>query len=147
MKKLLILKKGNAVVVTAVVVLLALMLTACGKTEFSLNYNSEKNLTVKAQRAEKDASFTGGTLEVADGEKVVITSDLSKGKIRVEIVRTPDTQSMDIFPNMEGEVVITIDAQDTDSISGTVPAGNYLIRSTCLENATGTIQVEAQPVS
>ena len=76
-------------------VVLTMVLTACGKSEFGLTENTEKKMTITAERADKDAFFMVGSLEVSDGEQIVITSNLEKGSIRVEIVGVAEEQNID----------------------------------------------------
>lgn len=127
------------------ILMLVLTLTACGKSEFGVIENTGKQMTVMAQNADKDAFFMVGSLDVADGEQIVITSNLTKGSVRVEIVATSEEQSIDKLPDMNGEAIITADLEKQDGASGTVAAGSYLLRATCLEKATGTIQIEVKP--
>lgn len=128
-------------------VLSMLVLTACGKSEFGLSENTEKKMTITAENADKDAFFMVGSLEVADGEQIAITSNLTKGSVRVEIIGTPEEQSIDQIPDMNAEATLTADLKSTDSVSGTVEAGTYMLKATCLEKATGTVLVEVTPVS
>ena len=128
-------------------VVLTMVLTACGKSEFGLTENTEKKMTITAERADKDAFFMVGSLEVSDGEQIVITSNLEKGSIRVEIVGVAEEQNIDQLPEMDGEVIMTANLHSTDGSSGTVPAGSYMLRATCLEKATGTVQIEVLPIS
>ena len=134
-------------VVLSVLLLLTLMLTACGRSEFGLTENTGKRMTLTAENAEKDAFFLTGSLEVGEGESIVITSDLSKGSIRVEILAAPESQSIDQLPETDGPAVITANLVRTDGASGTVTAGTYLLRATCLEKATGTVTVEVKPAA
>ncbi len=136
----------KARVITAIL-LLALMLTACGKSAFGMTENTEKKMTLTAENAEKGAFFLTGSLEVGEGERIVITSDLSKGSIRVEILASPESQSIDQLPETDGEAVITANLVRTDSASGSVAAGTYLLKATCLEKATGTVTVEVKPAA
>ena len=131
-------------IAAALILALALTLTACGSS-FGLTENTEKRMTITAQRADKDAAFIVGALEVDEGEKIVITSDLAKGSVRVEIVGMADEQSADVLPDMDGEAIITANLEKTDAASGSVPAGSYLLRAVCLERATGTVQIEVLP--
>ena len=48
-------------------------------------------------------------------------------------------------PLNDGDAVITANAHSSDKVSGTVPAGTYLLKATCLEKATGTVRVEVLP--
>ena len=126
-------------------VLLTLILTACGKSEFGLTENTGKLMMIKAENAAKDAFFLAGSLDVADGEQIVITSNLTKGSVRIEVEAAPEEQSIDKLPDMNGEAIISADVTNTKGASGTVPAGSYMLRATCLEKATGTIQIEVKP--
>ena len=125
--------------------LLVLMLTGCGKSEFGVTENTGKLIMITADSADKDAFFMTGSLEVADGEQIIISSELTKGSIRVEIVDAPDEQNMNELPEMDSEAIITANVSRTDGASGTVPPGNYLLRATCLEKATGTVRIEVKP--
>ena len=140
-------KRRRTFTVIAVLVLFALTLTACGKSVFGMTENTGKQMTISAEKADKDAFFVTGSLEVADGEQIVVTSNLTKGAIRVEIVAVPEEQSIDTFPDFDGEAIITANVSGTDSTTGTVPAGDYLLRATCLEKATGTVKIEVTPAA
>ena len=140
-------KRMTSFTMIIALVLSMLVLTACGKSEFGLSENTEKKMTITAENADKDAFFMVGSLEVADGEQIAITSSLTKGSVRVEIVGTSEEQSIDQIPDMNAEATLTADLKSTDSVSGTVEAGTYMLKATCLEKATGTVLVEVTPVS
>ena len=140
-------KRMTSFTMIIALVLSMLVLTACGKSEFGLSENTEKKMTITAENADKDAFFMVGSLEVADGEQICITSGLTKGSVRVEIVGTPEEQSIDQIPDMNAEATLAADLKGTDSVSGTVEAGTYMLKATCLEKATGTVLVEVSPVS
>ena len=140
-------KRMTSFTMIIALVLSMLVLTACGKSEFGLSENTEKKMTITAENADKDALFMVGSLEVADGEQIAITSNLTKGSVRVEIIGTPEEQSIDQISDMNAEATLTADLKSTDSVSGTVAAGTYMLKATCLEKATGTVLVEVSPVS
>ena len=140
-------KRMTSFTMIIALVLSMLVLTACGKSEFGLSENTEKKMTITAENSDKDAFFMIGSLEVADGEQIAITSNLTKGSVRVEIVGTPEEQSIDQIPDMNAEATLAADLKGTDSVSGTVEAGTYMLKATCLEKATGTVLVEVSPVS
>lgn len=139
-------KKTISVLLTAVLVLSMMLMTSCGKSEFGLSENTEKLMTINAENAAKDDFFMTGTLEVADGEKVVVTSNLEKGSVKVELFATPEEQSIDEVPDVEaGEPVFMMNATGTDSQSGTMPASSLMLKATVLEKATGTVTIEVLP--
>ena len=140
-------KKRNTFAVILVLALLALTLTACGKSEFGVSENTGKQMTITAKNADKDAFFMVGSLEVDDGEQIVIRSELTKGSIRVEIIGAPEEQSIDELPEMDGEAILTATLRNAEGSSGTVPAGSYLLKAVCLEKAAGSVVIEIKPAA
>ena len=102
-------------------------------------------MLISAQNAGKDSYFMSGSLTVEEGEKITASADLSKGSIRVEIFLESGEQSMDQMPQLEDEPTLTANFQKSDSMEGTVEAGNYMVKAACLEKATGTIKIEVLP--
>ena len=138
---------NHMVAVILALLLSMLMLTACGKSEFGVTENTGKRMTITAENAEKDAFFMVGALEVDEEEQIVIASDLTKGSVRVEIVEAPEGESVEELTAADGDAILTANLKTTEEASGTVPAGSYLVKATCLERATGTVQIEVQPAS
>ncbi len=138
-------KRIGALAFSAVMILL--MLTACAKSEFGLSDNTEKLMTITAQNAGKDMFFGVGSLVVEDGEEIVITSDLKKGAVRVELTGMPEEQNIDKIPDLDGPASFTADVRGSGETTGTVlPAASYFLKAVCLERATGTVRVEVKPV-
>lgn len=138
-------KRVKALALILVLALSALMLSGCGKSEFGMTGNTGKKMTISAKNAAKDAAFMTGTLEVAEGEKIVMAAELEKGEIRVEIIASPEGQSDDTLPDFDGEPILTGNLNDGESASGTMAAGSYMVRATCLEKATGVVTIDVQP--
>ena len=140
-------KIKNTIIVVIILVLSVMMFTACGKSEFGVTENTGKLMTITANKADKDAFFMVGSLDVADGEMIEITPDLSEGLVKVEVVAAPEEQTADELPETDGEAFLSSNFSNNGSISGTVPEGSYMVRATCLEKATGTIDIEVKPAS
>ena len=138
-------RKISAVIIGLVISML--LLTGCGKPEFGVTENTEKRMVITAVKADPDDFFVIGTLEVSDGEQVEISSDLKKGSVRVEILDSPEEQSVDKLPEIGGNTTFTADVTENEKSSETIPAGNYYLKATCLEKATGNILVEVKPGS
>ena len=90
-----------------------------------------------------------GSLEVEEGEEISITGELDKGAVTVEIVAAPAEEHKEDEPDLNAEAILTANldssSEGTDTISGTMDAGSYMVRATCEEKATGTIMVEVKP--
>ncbi len=137
-------KRNHILTVVLMLAISVLALTACGKSEFSGDWESEKKMTITAKNASEDGYFMTGTLTVAEGEQISISGDLKKGSIRVELIGAPAEQSIDSLPEMDGEPVMKADIKAADGASGTVPAGDYMVKATCLDKATGTVLIEVK---
>ena len=135
--------KKRYVLIAVIMTLAMLAMCSCAKDTLVMNSASEKNLTVEAKKAASgDFAMTGG-LEVADGEQVVMTQNMEKGEIRIELYGTPAEQSIDEIPDMEeGEPVMTLNADGVGTMSGTLPEGSYMVKITVIEKATGTVQID-----
>ena len=127
-----------------VLILAMLALTACTTSEFSLEGTEEKKMTVSAKNAEKDSVAAVGGLVVDEGEMVVVTADLTEGSIRVEVMEAEETDEEEA-PDLSGEAIFTANLESTDSSSAEMNAGEYMVRATCLEQATGTVTIEVVP--
>ncbi len=147
MKKIMNTKTTLHLAAAMILMLLMLMFTACGKSEFGVTENTGKHMTVTARNAAKDGIIMVGSLEAEEGEQIEISSDLSKGSIRIEIIGVSEEQSMDQLPDIDGEPVITAEVKGTDAAAGTVPAGSYMLKAACLEKATGTVQIAVKPAA
>ncbi len=138
-------RKSKIAALFAVMILSALMLAGCGKSEFGMTENTEKLMTITAEKADKGDFFMVGTLVVADGEQVVITPNLTKGSVRVELFGAPEEQSIEEVPEFDGEPDFSLDVKGTDESTATVGTGSYMLKATCIEKATGTVQLEVKP--
>lgn len=137
-------KRSYAFTEIIALILLMFTLSACGDSEFGLSKNTEKHMTIVAKDADKDAFFMVGTLEVDAGDQIFITSNLKSGQIKVEIVGAPE-ENIDQFPEIDSTSSFTARITGSSNTSGTVPAGSYMLRATCMEKADGTIQIEVKP--
>lgn len=130
---------------TAALILLMAVMSACGKSYFGVAENTGKRMLISATNAGKDSYFMSGSLTVEEGEKITASADLSKGQIRVEIYLETGEQSMDQMPRLEEDPVLAGDLKGGESLSGSVPAGTCMVKAACLEKASGTVTIEVQP--
>ena len=139
------LKSSRFMLVLAALVLLMLTLTACGKSAFGLAENTGKLMLISAENADKGAFFLVGSLEVDEGEQIVISSELTKGQVRVEIIGAPGEQSIDELPRTDGTPIITAELRGADGAARTVGAGSYYLKATCVEKASGSVRIAVEP--
>jgi len=138
-------KRRNRFALITVLAILMLTFSACGQSYFKVDENTDKSMLISAQKAGKDSYFMSGSLTVEEGEEITASADLSKGRIRVEIFLESGEQSKDQMPQLEEEPALSANLQGTDSMSGTVNPGTYMVQATCLEKATGSIVIEVGP--
>lgn len=131
----------------ALLVLICLSLTACGKSEFEVTENTGKKMVITAENASKGSFFMVGSLDVAEGEEVEISAVLVKGEIRVQLIKNDEKQSIEVLPEFGGDPTMSADLHGTDGCSGTVPAGSYSLHAACLQKATGTVVITVTPTT
>ena len=136
--------KRKSIAIVLVLILSMLAFAACSTSEFSLEGSDEKKMTVSAKNGEKDSVAAVGGLVVGEGEMVVVTADLTEGSIRVEVMEAEETGEEEA-PDLSGEVIFTANLESTDSSSAEMNAGEYMVRATCLKQATGTVTIEVVP--
>ena len=122
-------------------------LSACGKSEFGVTENTEKHMLITAENADQGGFMAVGTLEANEGDQIVITSNLKKGSIKVEIIGGAENQTINEVPDINKDPILTANVKLTDMISGGVPAGSYMMKATCLEKATGTVSIDVKPAN
>ena len=138
-------KRNRLFAVILTLALSALLLAACGKSEFGVIQNDPDRIVISAENADKDAFFVTGTLEVAENQQIVAAADLEKGSIRVEIYAAPENVETVSELTDLGDAILTGNLGAGESVSGTVDAGSYLVKAICLEKATGSVEVTVQP--
>ena len=135
-------KKRIAVILA--LALSALLLTACGKSEFGVIQNDPDRIVISAENAEKDAFFVTGTLEAAEGQQIVAAADLEKGSIRVEIYAAPEgEESVNELTDL-GDALLTGDLKADERFEGGMAAGSYLVKAICLNRATGWVEITVE---
>ena len=138
-------KKIISVLIIAMLAVSMLAMTSCGKSEFTGNVESEKNMTINAVKADKGDYFVTGTLEVEEGEQIAIDTALESGAITVEIIGSSDDQNAEEVPEMDGEATYTAYLEGTSSEAVSFGAGSFMIKPTVTEKATGTITITVKP--
>ncbi len=140
--------KKRCLLIVAVLALAMLAMGACSRVTLAVTDSTEKSMSIEANRSDPGDFMMGGGLEVAEGEQVVMSGNMEKGELRIELYGVPEEQSADELPDIEGgEPVMTFNANGTSSISGTLEAGSYMIKVTTAEKATGTVQIDVTPAN
>lgn len=139
-------KKKTCIILAGILAMSMMALCACGGSSLGITGNSEKNMTVEAKNAAQGDFVLTGSLEVTEGEQVVIASSLEKGELKIELYATPAEQSAKELPDVEdSEPVVMSNASGTETVSATVPEGSYMVKVTSVEKATGTVQIDVTP--
>lgn len=128
----------------AIAVILAIgmfAMTSCSGS-FGVSDNNETSMTIVAEKAAKDLFFVSGTLEVDEGDQIVITPSLEKGSVDIELIAVPEEQSIDELPDTNGPADFETVVSGTDVVTAGVGKGSYMVRATVKERASGTIDLE-----
>ena len=142
------------VFVTLLVVLatlLSLTLSGCtaktSKPSLEIMPNDDNTISITADKA--GISGGGGAgITVSEGQRLVIDSTLSKGKIQIRFFRdeapaNPDA-SVDEILHTNDTPTLDVTVNDAGTTEHTVDPGSYTIMVNVLKTTTGTIIISAK---
>ena len=145
-------KKTKLLTAVAAAVM-ALTLAACSSSSesYSLSFNilNNKEGEVVIENADKDSAVSSGALEVGEGEEILITSELEKGKVLIQIqksaeVNTEDTNDLEPPTFDHAEYEIEVEGSD---IAHCVPVpGEYDVNVVMQDKTSGKITMLVQPI-
>ena len=131
---------------------MALTLAACSSSSesYSLSFNilNNKEGEVVIENADKDSAVSSGALEVGEGEEILITSELEKGKVLIQIqksaeVNTEDTN--DLEPPTFDHADVEVEMEGSEIAHCTVVPGEYDVNIVMLDKTSGKISMTVQP--
>ena len=145
-------KKTKLLTAVAAAVM-ALTLAACSSSSesYSLSFNilNNKEGEVVIENADKDSAVSSGALEVGEGEEILITSELEKGKVLIQIQKsaeadTEDTNDLEPPTFDHADYEIEVEASD---IAHCVPVpGEYDVNVVMQDKTSGKISMQVQPL-
>ena len=140
-------KRVLSIIAAAVLAVSMLAMVSCGGTEFSGIVDSDKDMTINAVNAGAGEYFVTGTLVVDEGEQVAIDTNLEKGELTVEFIGSPEEESIDELPELDGDATYTAYLSGTNSQAVSFGTGSYMVKVTATERATGTVEISVQPAN
>ena len=138
-------KKTAYIILTAVLVFTMIVMTACSGGSLTADANNEKMMNITADKATEEHMVTIGSLKVDEGDEVTASADLEEGELKVELFGQAEEQSADELPELDGEAIVTAILKDNESMTATLPAGDYTARITPTKKTTGTALIIAEP--
>lgn len=134
-------KKSIAFVFAALLVM-AMFMTSCGKSEFACTGIEEKTMTVHAVNAGTDMEFTTGQLVVTDDEGFTFESALESGAVQFDFIPA-STADEDADPEeiIGGESVLTMIIGVDDTSTAEIAPGTYMVKASVAEKATGDVTI------
>lgn len=145
--------KKTKLFTAAAAAVMALTLAACSSSSesYSLSFDilNNKEGEVVIENADKDSAVSSGALAVGEGEEIVITSELEKGKVLIQIqksaeVNTEDTNDLEPPTFDHAEYEIEVEGSD---IAHCVPVpGEYDVNVVMQDKTSGKIGMLVQPL-
>ena len=121
---------------------MAMFMTSCQSSEFSLTANDDNSMSITAENAGDDMSSTAGNLTIADTDEIVVTPALEKGEVTLEFFDSSgftDPEEVPDLDDAEAQATVTVSGSE-ETVVG-VAAGEYLVKATGGEKATGTVEI------
>ena len=116
-------------------------LTACGTSELIMNVNDEKSMTITAETADVDAFAMVGTLDVAEGEQIVVEPALDEGSVELEFISGEGMDDVEEVPDTDTEPQMVTEVSGSEMQIVGIPEGSYLVKAIVKEKATGSIEI------
>ena len=133
----------------AAVLALSMIATGCGKVEESsitMDMSDEKAAIIEFSNAKEEEYVQGGYLHVEEGEGIEVTSNLNEGgKVLIGFIGADGEQSKDELPDMDSSYEMMISGVATQG--ATFDSGDYDLKITVLDKATGTLTLSVKPVN
>ncbi len=86
-----------------------------------------------------------GTLEVDEGEQIIITSEMTKGSIKLDFINTEGNDDIEKLPEIGNEAQLTVEASGSQINTCGIEEGDYMLKAEVTEKATGTVTISIQP--
>lgn len=128
-------------IIITVLIIMALLLTGCGKNDFEFTRIGD-NTTIKASTTDGKTADTE-YFTVGKDEQVTVDASLEKGALSLEFISVDVFIQSDNSPDdiIETGTVITIKISGNDKATLKFDKGNYIIRITAVGATEGTVKV------
>ena len=140
--------KKNYLTVIAIIVITAFAIAGCGKTELILEAAEDGNsMNVEATNAGEEDFATSGTLNVKDGDKVIIEPAFEEGEVNVKLIPAEgideNANEKELESALDGDNAVLSELISGDkAVSFDVPPGDYYVSVVVTEKATGTATIK-----
>lgn len=143
--------KMKRMILFAVVVLVCMvMLSGCKKPNFGINVNDDNTASVEAVRASKGSFGGAGSLEVGEGQKIVVESKLN-GKSEISLSFTSeapmkaDANITELTVAVNGDnAALEIVVKGSGTTEYDLEPGVYFLGAKVIEKSSGTVLISVR---
>lgn len=128
---------------------LSLMVSCGGGTTLSADVQDEGHMVFTANKAAADDFVLTGTIVVGKDQQVLIDSALDPGAATVEFISNEGLDNEDEVPNelpAESKPAYAANVSGIESQAAFFGEGEYMVRVTITEKATGTIDLQVKEI-
>ena len=143
-------KTKRTLILIIAIIACAVLLTGCKKSNFALRINEDNTAVIEAVRASEGSFGGAGSLEVAEGQKLVIESKLGKkGEISLkfigEAIPGPDAEAKQLIETVTSEeAVLEVTLKGDETAEYEIAPGVYFLSGKVLSKANGTVQISVR---
>lgn len=137
--------KRLLVIVFAAVMIMTF--AACGESsEFGVRINEDLNVEIIAENADADMTGAAGTFTVNEGEAVIAEPDFTEGTVLVEFIPFDGSDEDADLEELEAssDPVFEAELSGGDPVECDVPAGEYVVKASAVEAATGAAIIRTE---
>lgn len=134
--------KKKTLILSILVLAIALVaMVSCSSSSLAVNSTDEKHTDIIAENAGPDDETLSGTIVVGEDEQVTIDSNLEKGGLQIDFIKSEGEQSEEDTPDMDAEPTYTANVSEVESQAVQFGAGTYMVKVTPTDKATGTVNI------
>lgn len=134
--------KKKSIFISLMILTLAMfvMVSCGGGTTLSADVQGEDHIVITADKAADGDFLQTGSLVVGADQQITIDSQLDPGAIQLEFISTEGMDDIEEIP--EGsEALYTAAVNGIESQAVSFGEGEYMVRVTVTEKATGTVDI------
>lgn len=138
--------KKKALFLSIMVLAVAMIvMVSCSSSTLASETVDEHHIVITAEKAGEDDLVVSGGLEVGADQQIVIDSVLDEGGIKIEFISSEGFDDEEEVPDIDSaEVKYTANVNGKESQAVFFGEGEYMVRVTGTEKATGTVDIQVK---
>ena len=119
------------------------VMVSCSQSMLGCDVIDESHMVITSEKSNPDDSTFSGSIVVGDDQQIVIDSQLEEGGMQIEFIDATGMDDMEEIPE-DVEAKYTANVSGVESQAVSFGAGEFVVRATVTEKATGTVDIQVK---